>query len=94
MTSAELRDLAAEPAQSGRPTGIQLMTAKFYDSAARDHVHTIAYVAPGKFVRHQSVTCDTQGIIQTTRFSEDTASYTFTNKRHPDVHDPRYRVFK
>jgi len=94
MTSAELRDLAANPAQSGKPTGLQLMTAKFYDSAARDHVHTIAYVAPGPFVRHQSLTFDTQGAIRTTRFSEDAASYTFTNKRHPDVNDPRYSVFK
>ena len=94
MTSAELRDLAANPGQSGKPTGIQLMTAKFYDSTARDHVHTIAYVAPGTFVRHQSVALDTQGAIQTTRFSEDAASYVFINKRHPDVNDPRYSVFK
>jgi hypothetical protein len=94
MTSAELRDLAAHPAQSGKPTGLQLMTAKFYDSTARDHVHTIAYVAPGLFVRHQSVTFDAQGAIQTTHVSEDTASYVFINKRHPDVNDPRYSVFK
>ena len=57
-------------------------------------LHTIAYVAPDKFVRHRSITLDTQGPIQTTRFSEDAASYTFTNKRHPDVNDPRYSVFK
>ena len=94
MTSAELRDLAANPGQSGKPTGIQLMTAKFYDSTARDHVHTIAYVAPGLFERHQSITFDTQGAIRTTRFSEDAASYVFINKRHPDVNDPRYSVFK
>jgi hypothetical protein len=94
MTTAELRDLAANPAQSGKPSGIQLMTAKFYDSPTRDHVHTIAYVAPGLFERHQSITFDTQGAIRTTRFSEDAASYVFINKRHPDVNDPRYSVFK
>jgi hypothetical protein len=81
MTSAELRELAANPEQSGKPSGLQLMTAKFYDSTARDHVHTIAYVAPRPFVRHQSVTFDTQGAIQTTRFSEDAASYVFINKK-------------
>jgi hypothetical protein len=94
MTSAELRDLAANPAQSGEPTGIQLMTAKFYDSPARDHVHTIAYVAPGAFVRHQSLTFDMQGAMRTTRFSEDASSYVFINKSHPDLNDPRYGVFK
>ena len=93
MTSAELRDLAASPARSGEPTGIQLMTAKFFDSTARDHVHTVAYVAPGSYLRHQSLTFDTQGMIQTTRYSEDAASYVFTNKKHPDVNDARYEVF-
>jgi hypothetical protein len=94
MTSAELRDLAGNPAQSGEPTGIQLMTAKFYDSLAHDHVHTIAYVAPGTFVRHQSLTLDSQGVMRTTRFSEDASSYVFTNKSHPDLNDRRYDIFK
>jgi hypothetical protein len=94
MTSGELRDLAASPARSGEPTGIQLMTAKFFDSSARDHVHTVAYVAPGSFLRHQSLTLDTQGMIQTTRYSEDAASYVFTNKKHPTVNDARYKVFQ
>lgn len=93
MTTGELRDLAASPAQSGKPTGIQLMTAKFFDSAASDHVHTVAYIAPGRSVRHRSLTLDTQGIIQTTRFSEDAASYVFKNKKHTDIYDPRYSVF-
>lgn len=92
MTTGELRDLAASPAQS-EPTGIQLMTAKFFDSAASDHVHTVAYIAPGRSVRHRSLTLDTQGIIQTTRFSEDAASYVFKNKKHTDIYDPRYSVF-
>ena len=43
MTSAELRDLAEHPAQSGQPTGIQLMTAKFYDDSTHGHVHTILF---------------------------------------------------
>jgi hypothetical protein len=94
MTSAELRDLAEHPAQSGQPTGIQLMTAKFYDESTHDHVHTITYVAPGAFVRHQSITFDTQGAMRTTRFSEDASSYVFANKRHPDVNDTRYGIFK
>jgi hypothetical protein len=94
MTSAELRDLAANPAPSGTPSGIQLMTAKFYDNPARDHVHTIAYVAPGSFVQHRSLTLDTEGLTRTTRFTEDAASYVFTNKSHPDVNDQRYSVFK
>jgi hypothetical protein len=94
MTSAELRDLAATPGESGKPTGIQLMTAKFYDSTARDHVHTIAYVAPGRFRQHQSLTLDTEGLMRTTRFSEDASSYVFTNKKHPDFNDQRYSIFK
>jgi hypothetical protein len=94
MTSAELLDLAEHPEQSGEPTGIQLMTAKFYDDSTHDHVHTIAYVAPGAFVRHQSLTFDTQGAMRTTRFSEDASSYVFTNKSHPDLNDPRYGIFK
>jgi hypothetical protein len=94
MTSTELRDLAASPQQSGEASGIQLMTAKFCDSPAHNHVHTIAYVAPGTFVRHQSLTLDTQGVMRTTRFSEDASSYVFTNKSHPDFSDPRYGIFK
>jgi len=94
MTSAELRDLAANPGHSGKPTGIQLMTAKFYDSPARDHVHTVAYVAPGRFVQHQSLTLDAEGPIRTTRFREDASSYVFTNKRHPNANDLRYSIFK
>jgi hypothetical protein len=94
MTSVELRDLAANPARSGEPTGIQLMTAKFFDSGARDHVHTVAYVAPGSFHRHQSLTLDAQGMTRTTRYSEDAASYVFTNKTHPNVNDARYKVFR
>ena len=94
MTSVELRDLAAHPEQSGEASGIQLMTGKFYDNSAHDHVHTIAYVAPGAFVRHQSLTFDTQGAMRTTRFSEDASSYVFTNKKHPDLNDPRYGIFK
>jgi hypothetical protein len=70
------------------------MTAKFYDSPARDHVHTVAYVAPGRFLQHQSLTLDAEGPIRTTRFSEDASSYVFTNKRHPDVNDLRYRIFR
>jgi hypothetical protein len=94
MTSTELRHLAAHPAQSGEPTGIQLMTAKFYDNSTHHHVHTIAYVAPGTFVRHQSLTFDTQGAMRTTRFSEDASSNVFTNKSHPDFNDPRYTILK
>jgi hypothetical protein len=82
------------PAQSGQPTGIQLMTAKFYDDSTHGHVHTISYVAPGAFVRHQPITFDPQGAMRTTRFSEDASSYVFVNKRHPDVNDPRYAIFK
>jgi hypothetical protein len=93
MTSTELRVLAANPAQSGKPTGIQLMTAKFYDSPARSHVHTIAYVAPGSFLQHRSLTLDTEGLMRTTRFTEDASSYVFRNKSHPDVNDQRYNVF-
>jgi hypothetical protein len=90
----KLTQPAEHPEQSGEPTGIQLMTAKFYDDSTHDHVHTIAYVAPGAFVRHQSLTFDTQGAMRTTRFSEDASSYVFTNKKHPDLNDPRYGIFK
>jgi hypothetical protein len=93
MTSEELRELAAISTQSGEPTGIELMTAKFFDSSARDHVHTVAYVAPGRFVQRQSLTLDTQGMMQTTTVGEDAASYVFRNKKHPDVSDQRYVVF-
>lgn len=94
MTTGELRHLAATPAQSGNPTGVQLMTAKFFDSGARDHVHTVAYLAPGSFHRHQSLTLDAQGMSRTTRYSEDAASYVFTNKKHPNGNDARYNIFQ
>jgi hypothetical protein len=94
VMSTQLREIAANPTQAGQPSGIQLMTAKFFDSAGRDHVHTVAYVAPGNFVERRSRTLDAQGILERTTVSEDAASYFFTNKKHHKVNDPRYEVFK
>jgi hypothetical protein len=95
LTSRQLREVAENPSQSGKPTGIQLMTAKFFDSDARAHVHTLAYVAPGEFVRRRSQTLDTHStdMIRTTAISEDAESYVFSNKKHPHVNDQRYRAF-
>jgi hypothetical protein len=95
VTSTQLREIAAAPTQSGKPTGIQLMTAKFFDGGARNHVHTLAYIAPGSFVRNVSQRPDLQtpGIIQDTTVSEDAISYLFVNKNHPKFADRRYHAF-
>lgn len=93
VTAVQLRDVAASPAQSGKPSGIQSMTAKFFDSVARNHVHTVAYVAPGNFISSVSRKLDTLGVIQTTSVGEDASSYFFTNKAHPQFADPRYNAF-
>lgn len=95
LTSRQLREFAESPTQSGKPTGLQLMTAKFFDSNERAHVHTLAYTAPGEFLscRFQRQDTNTTDIIRTTVTSEDAASYVFTNKKHSLVNDPRYRVF-
>jgi hypothetical protein len=90
MTSAELRDVAGTPRQTSEPTGIQLMTNEFFRGEGRDHVHTVAYTAPGDFVTRTYRIGDQQ-ISQT---GEDSASYVFTNKRHPVEGDPRYKVFR
>jgi hypothetical protein len=96
LTSTQLREIAAAPAQSGEPTGIQLMNAQFFKGGARNHVHTLAYVAPGSFVRSVSHRPDLQtpGIIQDTTVSEDAISYFFENKNHPNFADRRYRAFR
>jgi hypothetical protein len=96
MTSTQLRGIAAAPTQSGKPNGVQLMTAKFFHGGARDHVHTLAYVAPGSFVRSVSrrQDVDTPGIIQDTTISEDAISYFFENKNHPKFADRRYHAFR
>jgi hypothetical protein len=89
ITSAELRDIAGEPAASGKPTALQLMTNKFFDSPARSRVHTVAYVAPGQFVGRQFVLGD----LRHSEIKEDAVSYYFTNKRHPLADDPRWQAF-
>jgi hypothetical protein len=94
VTSTQLREIAANSPQVGKPSGIQLMTAKFFDSHERNHVHTVAYTAPGNFVQRQTLNLDTQGIIKTTKIGEDAVSYFFINKGHQKVSDPRYEVFK
>ena len=96
LTSAQLKEVAGTPAQSGASSGIQLMTAKFFDSDARTHVHTLAYTAPGSFVRRRlvrKVDAHLTDIMLTTEISEDAASYFFTNKRHPNIGDSRYGAF-
>jgi len=95
LTSRQLREVAGSPSQSGKPTGLQQMTAKFFDSDTRANVHTLTYTAPGEFVRRSFQKLDTHStdLIHTTAFSEDAASYVFTNKRNPFVNDPRYRLF-
>jgi hypothetical protein len=77
MTSTQLHDIAAKPSQSGKPSAVQLMTAKFFDGGARNHVHTLAYIAPGNFVRSVSRRPDLHSpdIIQDTIVSEDAISY-------------------
>lgn len=90
LTSVELRDLAGSPLQNGEPTGIQLITNEFFKGEGRDHVHTVAYTAPGNFVTRTYRTADRH----VTETREDGASYVFTNKRHPANGDPRYSVFR
>lgn len=90
MTSVGLRDVAGAPQETGKPTAIQLMTHAFFDSGNRNHVHTVAYIAPGDFVKRSY----RLGDRQITEIGEDAASYVFTNKRHPAETDPRYRVFR
>jgi hypothetical protein len=96
MTSTQLQDIAVEPSQSGKPSAVQLMTAKFFDSGARNHVHTLAYIAPGNFVRSVSRRPDLHSpdIIQDTIVSEDAISYWFGNRNHPQFADCRYDVFR
>ena len=90
VTSVELRDIAGEPAASGTPTALQLMTNKFFDSAARSHVHTVAYVAPGRFVGRRSILGDQMH----SEIKEDAVSYYFANKKHPLVDDLQWQAFK
>jgi hypothetical protein len=95
-SSTQLREIAAEPSQSGTPSAVQLMTARFFDGGARNHVHTLAYIAPGNFVRSVSRRPDLHSpdIIQDTVVSEDAISYWFGNRNHPQFSDCRYDVFR
>lgn len=90
LTSNQLRDVAEEPKRTNEPTGLQIMTAKFFDNEARAHVHTVAYVAPGQFVTKDF----RAGDWRTQVTSEDAYSYFFTNKRHPKASDPQYLAFR
>jgi hypothetical protein len=89
LTGAQLRDVADYPAQTGQPSALQAMTAKFFDSPNRNQVHTVAYTAPGTFDRHTYRTVDR--VIRD--IAEDAPSYCFTNKNHPNVDDSNYRFF-
>jgi len=93
MTNAQLRDVAEEPGKTLKPTGVQLMTAKFFDSPDRSHIHTVAYLAPGEFASQQSYRSDADGLIRDTITSEDAQSYTFVNKANSQAENSKYRVF-
>jgi hypothetical protein len=95
MTNNELKELANAPRASGEPSGLQIMTTHFLRRESRDHIHTVAYVAPGNFVERRSVKRDflTADFIRSTDISEDAASYTFTNPRNPMATDARYAFF-
>jgi hypothetical protein len=95
LTDAQLREVAAAPVQTGKPNGLQLMTADFFAGDGRRHVHTLAYTAPGGFSQNRSFQIDPAGAFLTrnTVISEDAGSYIFTNKKHPQAEAPEYRVF-
>jgi len=89
LTGAQLRDVADTPSQTGQPSGLQAMTAKFFDSPGRDHVHSVAYTAAGTFVR-RSYRADDRVVKD---IGENAPAYFFTNKRHPNADDPNYGLF-
>ncbi|MBV9583825.1 MAG: hypothetical protein JO213_02960, partial [Alphaproteobacteria bacterium] len=95
LTDTQLREVAASPAQTGKPNGLQLMTADFFTGNGRRHVHTLAYMAPGEFSRSQSYRFGSGGafLIRDTITGEDAASYVFINKNHPHADAAEYRVF-
>jgi hypothetical protein len=93
LTSDQLRDVAETPAASGKPTGIQLMMAKFFGSDARSHVHSVAFVAPGDFVASQSIVPDAYGLRRDTKFGEDAICYYFVNKKNREANNPAYEIF-
>jgi hypothetical protein len=95
LTDAQLRDVAATPTQTGKPTGLQLMTADFFAGNGRKHVHTLAYTAPGEFSRSRSYEMDPGGafVMRHTMTGEDAGSYTFVNRNHPQADAAEYRVF-
>lgn len=95
LTTASLRDLAENPGLTRTPTALQLMTAKFFDSDARAHVHTLSYIAPGNYVQRQldiPVTNSTD-ITRRTIVTEDASSYNFRNRKNPYENDRRYFCF-
>jgi hypothetical protein len=94
LPSDQLREIAASSTQSRKLNGMESITARLFDSEARNHVHTLAYVAPGSFKRTVSHRLDSFGLIRDTTISEDAISYAFKNKRHLKFCDPRYRVFE
>jgi hypothetical protein len=93
LTDGQLREIAETPSKTHAPTGIQLMTAKFFDSAERTHVHTVAYTAPGEFASRQSYRWEKGGLIRDTAIAEDAKSYTFINKMNPQSQNSQFRMF-
>jgi hypothetical protein len=95
LTAAQLREVAAAPMQTGKPNGLQLMTADFFAGEGRRHVHTLAYTAPGEFSGNRSYQLGPGGafLVRNTVIGEDAGSYTFTNKKHPQAEAPEYQVF-
>lgn len=89
VTADQLHEIADVPRQTGKITGLDVITAKLFKSPARVHVHTIAYTVPGQFVRRRF----RSGNRMITDIGEVGPSYFFTSKKHPLANDPRLRIF-
>jgi hypothetical protein len=93
-TSKQLRDVAEAPKRTGNPTGVQLMTSKFLNSASRSYVHAIAYTASGSFIANISHIFTERGgdLVRNTSISEDTGAYAFYNPNSVRANDPALSV--
>jgi hypothetical protein len=94
LTSTQLRELVKQQSEPPLPNGLRVVTTRLFRGDARNHVHTVAYVAPGNFVRHQSLIEDRDGRRVETQITEDAVGYFFVNERNREFADVRYRLFE
>jgi len=85
----QLLRLMDAPSDLNKPTAFQVATGEFFKSSKRQHVHTLAFYAPGHF----KTSTRTTGSQKETHLQEGGRFLSYTNKRNQFAPNQEYKLF-